>query len=138
MLEIKKKKYEIEEPVQLRDEDNNLLYEFNMQITIDELQRIKQIIFEDAEKLKKEYKKANVEDKEKLEKELDEKIKEKSEEFENICFKEHKEPFKEKAGQYKYDELVEAMMGFFINFFVERQLKPINTSIMNLKSLMNK
>ena len=25
MLEIKKKKYEIEEPVQLRDEDNNLL-----------------------------------------------------------------------------------------------------------------
>ena len=138
MLEIKKKKYEIEEPVQLRDEDNNLLYEFNMQITIDELQKIKQIIFEDAEKLKKQYKKANVEDKDKLEKELDEKIKEKSEEFENICFKEHKEPFKEKAGQYKYDELVEAMMGFFINFFVERQLKPINTSIMNLKSLMNK
>lgn len=138
MLEIKKKKYEIEEPVQLRDEDNKLLYEFNMQITIEELQRIKQIIFEDAEKLKKQYKKANVEDKEKLEKELDEKIKEKSEEFENICFKEHKEPFKEKAGQYKYDELVEAMMGFFINFFVERQLKPINTSIMNLKSLMNK
>lgn len=138
MLEIKKKKYEIEEPVQLKDENDNILYQFTMQISENELQRIKQIIFEDVEKLKKQYMKSSFEDKEKLEKEMDEKIKEKSDEFENICFKEHKEPFKEKSGQYKYDELVESMMGFFINFFVEKQLKPINTSITNLKSLMNK
>lgn len=138
MLEIKKKKYEIEEKVQLKDENDNLLYEFTMQINESELQRIKQIIFEDAEKMKKQYTKSNFENREKLEKEIDEKIKEKSEEFENICFKEHKEPFKEKSGQYKYDELVEEMLGFFINFFVEKQLKPVNTSIMNLRNLMNK
>jgi len=138
MLEIKKKKYEIEEPVQLKDESDNILYQFTMQITVEELQEIKKIIFEDAEKIKKEYSKLNFEQKEKLEKEIETKIKEKSDRFENICFKEHKEVFKEKAGQYKYDELVENMMGFFINFFVERQLKPINTSIMNLKSIMNK
>ena len=138
MLEIKMKKYEIEEPVQLKDESDNILYQFTMQITVEELQEIKKIIFEDAEKIKKEYSKLNFEQKEKLEKEIETKIKEKSDRFEDICFKEHKEVFKEKAGQYKYDELVENMMGFFINFFVERQLKPINTSIMNLKSIMNK
>jgi len=138
MLEIKKKKYEIEEPVQLKDESDNILYQFTMQITVEELQEIKKIILENAEKIKKEYSKLNFEQKEKLEKEIETKIKEKSDRFENICFKEHKEVFKEKAGQYKYDELVENMMGFFINFFVERQLKPINTSIMNLKSIMNK
>lgn len=138
MLEIKKKQYEIEEQVQLKDEQDNLLYEFTMKITAEELREIKQIIFEDAEKIKKNYIKSNFEEREKIEKEIEEKIKEKSNRFEDICFKEHKEPFKEKAGQYKYDELVESMMGFFINFFVERQLKPINTSIISLKNLMNK
>lgn len=138
MLEIKKKQYEIEEQVQLKDEQDNLLYEFTMKITAEELREIKQIIFEDAEKIKKNYIKSNFEEREKIEKDIEEKIKEKSNRFEDICFKEHKEPFKEKAGQYKYDELVESMMGFFINFFVERQLKPINTSIINLKNLMSK
>lgn len=138
MLEIKLKKYEIEEPVQLRDENGNLLYEFTMQISESELHEIKKILFEDAEKIKKDYLKANVLEKEQLEEKIEKAIKEKSDRFEDICFKEHKEPFKEKSGQYKYEELVENMMGFFINFFVEKQLKPINTSIMNLKSLMNK
>jgi len=88
MLEIKKKKYEIEEPVQLKDESDNILYQFTMQITVEELQEIKKIIFEDAEKIKKEYSKLNFEQKEKLEKEIETKIKEKSDRFENICFKE--------------------------------------------------
>lgn len=138
MLEIKKKEYEIEEPVQLTDDKNEILYEFVMKINAEELHEIKQIIFEDAEKIKKEYMKADFSAREEKEKEIEEKIKEKSERFENICFKEHKKPFLEKAGQFKYEELVEAMMGFFINFFVGRQLKPINTSIMNLKKIMNK
>lgn len=138
MLEIKKRKFEIEEPVQLKDENDTLLYEFTMEITAEELIEIKRIIFEDAEKMKKQHTKANPEDKEKLEEEIEKQIKSKSDKFEDICFKEHKESFKKIAGQYKYDELVESMMGFFINFFVERQLKPINTSIMSLKSIMNK
>lgn len=138
MLEIKKKKFEIEEPVQLKDEQDNLIYEFTMQITAEELSEIKKIIFEDAEKIKKNYIKSNYEDRKKIEKEIEKNIMEKSIRFEDICFKEHKEPFKEKAGNYKYDELVESMINFFINFFVEKQLKPINTSIINLKNLMNK
>ena len=138
MLEIKKKQYEIEEQVQLKDEQDNLLYEFTMKITAEELREIKQIIFEDAEKIKKNYIKSSFEEREKIEKDIEEKIKEKSNRFEDICFKEHKESFREKAGQYKYDELVESMMGFFINFFVEKQLKPINTSIISLKNLMSK
>lgn len=138
MLEIKKKKYEIEESVQLKDESDNLIYEFTMQITAEELQEIRKMLFEDAEKMGKKYAKANVEDKSKLENEIEDKIKSKSEKFENICFKEHKIPFKEKAGQYKYDELVENMMSFFINFFVEKQLKQVNIGFMNLKKFMNK
>ena len=138
MLEIKKKEFEIEEPVQLKDEQDNLIYEFTMQITAEELSEIKKIIFEDAEKMGKSYAKANNQEKEKLEKDIENKIKSKSDRFEDICFKEHKSPFREKAGQYKYEELVENMMGFFINFFVEKQLKQVNIGFMNLKKFMNK
>lgn len=138
MLEIKKRKYEIEEPIQLKDENDNLLYEFTMQISAEELQKIKEMIFKDAEKMGNKYVKSSKEEKEKIEKEIEKDIKSKSEQFEDICFKEHKEPFKEKAGQYKYEELVEEMMGFFINFFVEKQLKQVNIGFMNLKKFMNK
>ena len=36
------------------------------------------------------------------------------EKLENICFKEHKIPFKEKAGEYKYTEMVEMIFDFFV------------------------
>lgn len=138
MLEIKKKKYEVEEPVQLKDDNDNLLYEFTMQITAEELQEIKKILFQDAEKMGKQYAKSSNNEKEKLEKEIDVKIKDKSDRFEEICFKEHKEPFRQQAGQYKYEELVETMMVFFINFFVDKQLKQVNIPFMNLKKFMNR
>lgn len=138
MLEIKRKNYEVDEKVRLVDENDNVLYEFNMQITSDEMLKIKKILFEDGEKLKKRYLKASFDEKEQIEKETEEKIKSKSGEFEDICFKEHKELFKEKAGQYKYEETVEEFMGFFINFFMEKQMKPLNTSLMSLKKFMNK
>ena len=143
MLTLTRKQYEIEEKIQLTDENNNLLYEFMMKITPEEMDEVKNIIFnendiKDGRKLSSLENNGNLQEYDEFEAKVISKAKERQEQFENICFKEHKEPFKEKAGQYKYDELVEAMMGFFINFFVERQLKPINTSIMNLKSLMNK
>ena len=40
MLEIKKKNYEVSEKVQLTDEQGNILYEFEMQITDDEMDDI--------------------------------------------------------------------------------------------------
>ena len=36
MLTLTRKKYEIEEPIRLEDENGNLLYEFTMQITAEE------------------------------------------------------------------------------------------------------
>ena len=138
MLEKKKNKYEVNEKIRLTDETDNIIYEFDMQITADELLKIKKIIFYDAEKKKKEYSAANLEERKKLEEEVETEIMAKSEEFENICFKEHREKFKELAGNYKYEELVESVMNFFINFFVEQRLKHLNTGFMSLKKFMNK
>lgn len=137
MIEIKKKKYEVEEKIKLLDENDTTVYEFIMQITDDELSRIKQILFFDAEKEKNEYIQANISEKKKIEEMINKEIKEKSEEFENICFKEHKEKFKELAGKHKYEEAVESVMYFFINFFVEKQIEPLNISFMNLKKIMS-
>ena len=138
MIEIKRKNYEVDELIRLVDGENNTLYEFNMQITASEMLEIKKILFEDAENLKKRYIKALPTEKEEIEKETEKKIKAKSNRFEDICFKEHKIKFKELAGDYKYEETVEEIMGFFINFFMEKQMKPLNTSLMNLKKFMNK
>ena len=60
MLEIKKKKYEIEEKIRLSDENDETLYEFDMKITPEELLEIKRILFEDAEKLSKKYNISNL------------------------------------------------------------------------------
>ena len=137
MLEIKKKNYEVSEKVQLTDEQGNILYEFEMQITDDEMDEIKKIIFANAEKKKSKYMNANNDEKEEMEKELEKELKENSSRFEEICFKEHRIPFKEKAGNFKYEETVEMLLGFFINWFTEKQLAPVNTTIMNLKNLIN-
>lgn len=137
MLVLTRKKYEIEEPIRLEDENGNVLYELTMQITDDEMLEIKKILFSDAESRKKEYLKASIEQKKKMEENLDTEIKEKSEDFERICFKEHREKLKDLAGEYKYGELVESVMYFFINFFVEKQIKPLNTGIMSLKKIMS-
>lgn len=133
MLEIKKSNYEIDEKIRLLDSNDEIVYEFDMQITGEELLKIKKMLFEKAEKRYKEYKYAQLDEKKKIEKEVDDEIKKKSEEFENICFKEHKDKFKELAGDYKYEETVDMMINFFIKFFVEKQMKPINTTLMNLK-----
>ena len=137
MLEIKKKNYEVSEKIQLTDEQGNILYEFEMQITDKEMEEIKKIIFANAEKKKSKYMNANYEEKEKMERELEQELKENSNRFEEICFKEHRIPFKEKAGNFKYEETLEMLLGFFINWFTEKKLAPVNTTIMSLKNLIN-
>ena len=137
MIEIKKSKYEVEENIKLLDETDAIIYEFDMQITDDELLEIKKILFSDAEKKKKIYSNMTLEERKKMEDQVEKEIKEKSDRFESICFKEHKEEFKKIAGEYKYNETVESVMNFFINFFVEKRMKPLNIGLMNLKKFMN-
>ena len=49
MLTLTRKQFEIEEPIVLNDEQGNTLYEFNMQITSDEMEEIKKLIFDDKD-----------------------------------------------------------------------------------------
>ena len=116
MLSLTSKKYEVEEKVEIKDENGVVLYEFNMQITADELKRIREMIVDESYKIGKLKN--------------DDKIMEKSlklqEEFENICFKEHKEPFK-KVNSYKYIEMVDLMYDFFIKMFINKRAQQVNT-----------
>lgn len=140
MLKVTNKNFEIEELVQLTKEIDNkeeIVYEFKMQITGDELEEIKNILFNFTKNNFKEYIKASSEEKEELEKKAEEKIKENDERFVDICFKEHKEKFKELAGNYKFEEMIENMRGYFLDFFMKKQISPLNTSISNLTKIMN-
>ena len=45
MLVLTKKEYEIEEPIQLKNEKNEILYEFTMRLTSEEVNEMKNLIF---------------------------------------------------------------------------------------------
>lgn len=143
MLTLTRKKYEIEETIQLKDENNNLLYEFVMEITSDEMDKLKNIIFNE-EDLKNGRKLSALEleqkydEYEKLEAKVLENAKKRQEELEDICFKEHKEEFIKKAGKYKYNEMVEMLYDFFVQTFVEKKSQQINTMNSHLKKISNK
>lgn len=114
MLKVTNKQYEIEEPIELTriDESGKEIseYKFTMQITTSELEELKEIIFD----------KDNNDDR-----------------LIEICFKEHKDEFKTKAGDYKFNEMVETIKGFLLGFFIEKQMKPIDTTITDLTKIMN-
>ena len=114
MLKVTNKQYEIEEPIELTRIDENgkeiCEYKFTMQITSGELEELKSILFDKNK------------DNERL---ID------------ICFKEHKEEFKEKSGDYKFNEMVETIKGFLLGFFIEKQMKPLDTTITDLTKIMN-
>ena len=126
MLVLTSKKYEIEETIRGENEDGELLYEFQMQITPAELVEIKKIIFKDSIDL------ANCEDKT-----IFEKSQELQEKFEQVCFKEHKEIFKEKCGEYLYVDMVEKIYDFFMNAFIEKAMKRTNTINTSLQRVGN-
>lgn len=140
MLKVTNKQFEIEEPVQLTkvvDGKEEVLYEFKMQITADELQELKHILFDFANNNIKDYLKATGEEREQMEKKANEEIAKNSERLEDICFKEHKEEFKRLAGEYKYEEMKENIQGYLISFFMEKQMSHYNTPITNLTKTMN-
>jgi len=143
MLTLTRKQYEIEEKIQLTDENNNLLYEFMMKITPEEMDEVKNIIFnendiKDGRKLSSLENNGNLQEYDEFEAKVISKAKERQEQFENICFKEHKETFKEKAGNYKYNEMVEMLFDFFVQTFVEKKSQQINIMSSHLRKISNK
>ena len=142
MLTLTKKEYEVEEPVQVKDEDGNIIYEFTMQITPDEMKELKDLIFnqndvKNGRKMSKLETSGNIEELEELEAKVIENAKIRQERMEQICFKEHRQEFKEKAGEYKYDEMVEMMFDFFVKTFADQKASQINTMSSHLKKITN-
>lgn len=138
MLTLTKKEYEVEEPVQLKDEQDNIIYEFTMQITPDEMKELKDLIFDDKD-VKNGRKLAKLDsdsyEYEELETKVLDNAKKRQERLEEICFKEHREEFKEKAGEYKYLEMVEIIYNFFFETFVDQRAKQVNTMTSSLKKI---
>lgn len=140
MLKVTSKNYEIEEKIQLIkmiDNEEEVAYEFDMQITNDEMQELKHILFDFAEKNIKEYLKATLKEKDNLEKEAEQEIKKNDERFVDICFKKHKEKFRELAGEYKFDEMLGEIRGYLMGFFMKKQISQMNTPITDLTKIMN-
>ena len=142
MLTLTKKQYEVEEPVQLKDEQGNVIYEFTMKITPDEMKELKELIFSEEDvkngrKLSKLEKSQNIEEYEELEAKVLENAKKRQDRMEEICFKEHREEFKEKAGEYKYLEMVEMIFDFFVKTFADQRAKQVNTMSSHLRKISN-
>lgn len=127
MLVLTSKKYEIEEDIKAINEEEETLYEFKMQITPNEMKELRDILFDESYKLSKE----------KDEEKLYEKSLKLQDKFENICFKEHKDPFKEKCGEYKYLEMVDMIYDFFMKAFIDKKVNQANTISTNLKRIGN-
>ena len=143
MLTLTRKKYEIEEPIQVKDEEGNLLVDYTVRITPEEKLRIKNLIFDEQDvkdgrmmsKLEQEGKTSEYEE---LESKVLERAKARQEEFEQIVFKEQREIIKAKAGESVYLDLVDMMFDFFANAFVEKRISQMNTLTTNLRKITNK
>ena len=143
MLTLTRKKYEIEEPIQVKDEEGNLLVDYTVRITPEEKLRIKNLIFDEQDvkdgrmmsKLEQEGKTIEYEE---LESKVLERAKARQEEFEQIVFKEQREIIKAKAGESIYLDLVDMMYDFFANAFVEKRISQMNTLTTNLRKITNK
>ncbi len=143
MLTLTRKKYEIEEPIQVKDEEGNLLVDYTVRITPEEKLRIKNLIFDEQDvkdgrmmsKLEQEGKTIEYEE---LESKVLERAKARQEEFEQIVFKEQREIIKANAGESIYLDLVDMMFDFFANAFVEKRISQMNTLTTNLRKITNK
>lgn len=138
MLVLTSKQFEVEEPIKAQDENGNVLYEMTMQITSQENKEINEIIF-NKESMKKSQELAKLEvfsnEYETLEKEIETLALSNQSKFEDIVFKEHKEPLKNAIGEYKYLELVEMVFSFFWKAFIEKRSTQINTMTTDLRKI---
>lgn len=143
MITLTRKKYEIEEPIQVKGEDGSLLVDYMMKITPEEKLKIRDIIFDEEDvkngrlmdKLQKEK---NTEELEKLEAKVLKNAQERQEKFEKIVFKEERENIKEKAGLSVYIDLVDMLFDFFVKTFVDKKASQINTMTSHLRKISNK
>ena len=140
MLKITKNEYEIDEKIQItekREEKEQILLEVPLQITADELLRLKEILFGYTNKNFSKYQNSTDEEKKQLENNAEKEINNHNEEIADICFKENKEKIKEIAGEYKYEELLGDVKGFLLDFFIKKQIQPMNTTITDLTKIIN-
>ena len=143
MITLTRKKYEIEEPIQVKGEDGSLLVDYMMKITPEEKLKIRDIIFDEEDvkngrlmdKLQKER---NTEELEKLEAKVLKNAQERQEKFEKIVFKEERENIKEKAGLSVYIDLVDMLFDFFVKTFVDKKASQINTMTSHLRKISSK
>lgn len=143
MIKLTRKQYEIEEPIQVTDENGNLLVEYTVRITPEEKIQIRDIIFDeqdvkDGRKLAKLEKEGKADEYETLESNILERAKARQEKFEKIVFKEERENIKQKAGESIYFDLVDMMFNFFVNAFVDKRMSQMNTLTTSLRKISNK
>ena len=143
MIKLTRKQYEIEEPIQVTDENGNLLVEYTVRITPEEKIQIRDIIFDeqdvkDGRKLAKLEKEGKADEYETLENSVLERAKARQEKFEKIVFKEERENIKQKAGESIYLDLVDMMFNFFVNAFVDKRMSQMNTLTTSLRKISNK
>jgi len=136
MIVLTSKKYEVDENIKVENENGETIYEFKMQLTGAEKKAINEIIInKESLELAGKFAKMSDEEKEIAEDKIM-KIAEANElKFENICFKEHKEPIKEAIGEYKYLELVEMIFDFFWTAFIGKKAERANTMISDLRKI---
>ena len=142
MLTLTRKEYEIEEPIVLKNENGDTIYQFNMKLTSEEMEQLKNLIFDERDvkngrKLSKLELEGKIEEYEELEAKVLENAQERQEKIEKICFKEHRESFKKVAGEYKYNEMVEMIFDFFVKTFADKKSQQINTMSSHLKKISN-
>lgn len=142
MIVLNKKDYEIEEVVQITKE-NDILYEFTMKITSEELGKIKEAIFSsDNIKAQKKVQQLKQEGKfteaNKVEEEVGKNLLEREEEIKKIVFKEHLEKVLEHTNKYEFEKLYGNIITFFINAFVKERTEPLSTTLTDLAKIMQK
>lgn len=142
MLVLTKKQYDIEEPIQIKGEDGNLIVDYIMRITPDEKLEIQNLIFDEEDvkngrlmsKLQKEEK---LEELEKLEAKVLEQSKKREEKFEELVFKDQKDIIKEKVGESVYLDLVNMIFDFFVKTFADKRASQVNTLTTHLRKITN-
>lgn len=138
MLKLTRKQYEIDEKVVYDNEEGEVLYEFRIQLTKEELNKVKKMIFDEkiqekVQKLSQLQTDGKLDELSELNKEIDEESKQILEEFEDIVYKEHKEPFKKVAGNDYYEAMTEKIYSFFTMKFLNERLELPSTMNSSLR-----
>lgn len=142
MIVLTKKKYEIEEPIQIKGEDGNLLIDYVMRITPEEKLEIQDLIFDEQDikegrQMDKFAKNKDIDNLEKLEAKVLDRARIRQDKFEKIVFKEHRSDIKDKAGEAVYLDLVDMLFDFFVKTFADKRASQINTMTTHLRKITN-